>query len=141
MCAVLLALNIAFIWGNSLLPGDMSGALSAWVGRLLAVFGDDGALQEGHGLLRKLAHFSEFACLGVLLCLHGAAFGKKPRLALLCGFLIACTDELIQCFVPERGPAVRDVAIDTAGITVGIILYLAGHTIYRNKKHLEEPKT
>ena len=28
LCAVLIAVNLCFIWGNSLLPGEISGAIS-----------------------------------------------------------------------------------------------------------------
>ncbi len=145
LCGSLLVLNLVFIWGNSLMPGELSKAFSQWVGSLLGLLGDaSGELGQGHGLLRKLAHFSEFACLGLLLTWHCSMLGRKPWHPLLCGFLVACTDETIQCFIPERGPAVRDVAIDTAGVALGIAALLAGYTIYqkrKNKKILEETTT
>lgn len=31
ICITLLIMNLAFIWGNSLLPGEVSGAVSDWV--------------------------------------------------------------------------------------------------------------
>ena len=37
----------------------------------------------------------------------------------------AVTDELHQFFVPGRSAQVLDVGIDTAGVIIGIIIYLA----------------
>ncbi len=120
LCIWLLVLNLAFIWGNSLLPGELSGAFSRWVQQLLGAV--PGIPSTGHGLLRKLAHFTEFACLGVLLhWLYGMR--QKPIWrGLLWGVGAACLDETIQIFVPDRGPGVKDVLIDSAGVCVGIAL-------------------
>lgn len=129
LCISLLCLNLAFIWGNSLLPAELSGAFSHWVRDILSgILGlaPESSTEEGHHILRKLAHFTEFACLG--LCLHWlvAMLRKRPWhqpvLPLLSGFLAACVDETIQCFVPGRGPGMKDVAIDTLGVLTGILL-------------------
>ncbi len=131
LCVALLILNIGFIWGNSLLPGALSGAFSRWVRDLLEAFFPDRPADPdaGHGLLRKIAHFTEFACLGALLTWLFAMVQKSKALALPCGFLVASADETIQRFVPERGPSFYDVLIDTAGVTAGILLLLAGCAI------------
>ena len=127
LCAVLLILLLIFIWGNSLMPGTVSAAFSQWVQRL---FGLTSTGQSGHGLLRKLAHFTEFACLGAGFGWLYAMLGRKQWISLCNGFLAACVDETIQLFVPDRGPSVKDVLIDTAGVGVGIGLLILGHTIY-----------
>ena len=131
VCTALLILNIAVIWGNSLLPGSVSGAISGWVRDLLAsIFPSDSADPDaGHGLLRKLGHFTEFSFLGALLTWLLAMVQKPKALALPCGFLVACVDETIQRFVPERGPSFKDVLIDTAGVTAGILILLCGCAI------------
>ena len=135
LCGTLLALNILFIWGNSLLPGSVSGAISQFVRDLLAFLFDRGNddPNAGHGLLRKLAHFTEFACLGGLLTWLFSMYRKPVVLALLFGFLVASVDETIQYFVPNRGPAFKDVLIDTAGALVGISLLLLGYTIRKKQ--------
>ncbi len=144
ICTALLAVNLVFIWGNSMLPAQVSQAFSQWVGQLLsAIFGQvGGEEQTGTGLLRKLAHFFEFCTLGGLLCWLMEMFQKPKLLSLLCGFSVACTDEFIQCFVPERGPAVKDVLIDTAGVAAGIGILALGYAIYKKRKNnnLEETK-
>ena len=59
---------------------------------------------------------------------------RRPAwLAQGCGFLAACVDETIQIFVPNRGPSVFDVLIDTAGVAVGVTLLLLFHHIKRNQ--------
>lgn len=144
LCAVLLALNILFIWGNSMLPASVSGAISHWVRDLLAeVFSGDSSGTGGHGLVRKLAHFTEFACLGSLLAWLLGMLGRKTVWAVLGGFLVASVDETIQIFVPGRGPGILDVLLDTCGALSGIGLLLLGHTILkkRAKKALEDTKS
>lgn len=128
LCCILLAVNLIFIWGNSLLPGELSGALSQWLRNLLFP-GDDAA--TGHGLLRKIAHFTEFACLGACLSWLFGMLEKQKWLPLLLGFLAASLDETIQIFVPDRGPAILDVIIDTAGVCLGVGVLILGHTIYK----------
>ena len=59
---------IAFIWGNSLLSKDASGALSSAVETWLLRFFH---LEKLPFDVRKLAHFCEYAALGAL---SGATF-------------------------------------------------------------------
>ena len=140
ICAVLLGLNVLFIWGNSLLPGTISGAISGWVRDILAAFFPGGGEdpQAGHGLLRKLAHFMEFTCLGGLFAWLFAMLKKSMWLALPCGILVAAADETIQMFVPDRGPSIWDVGIDSSGVLLGMILLLVGYAIKRRKKQATE---
>ena len=143
LCGVLLLLNIAFIWGNSLLPGEVSGAFSDWVKELLAeLFANDALSASGGGLLRKLAHFSEFAMLGVLFSWLFGMLQKGRSWTALCGFFTACVDETIQRFVPDRGPSIVDVGIDTCGVLAGMLLIFIGHSILtqRNNNPMEETK-
>ena len=143
LCTALLILNLAFIWGNSLLPGEVSGAFSDWVkGFLAKLFASGDMSQSGGGLLRKLAHFSEFAALGILLSWLFGMLQKKPCFAAVCGFLAACVDETIQRFVPDRGPSIVDVGIDTCGVLTGMLLLFAAYRLSRNKNKypMEERK-
>ena len=137
--AALLIANTLFIWGNSMLPGEISGAISGWVKDVLsALFGGEPSDGGGHGLLRKMGHFTEFACLGALLgwltgmCLPN--FSRSATLSLACGFTVGCIDEFIQTLVPDRGPAFTDVLIDTAGAATGIALLWIGYTVRKRRK-------
>ena len=86
ICSILLALNVAFIWGNSLLPGEISGAISNGLKAVLeSLFGSQGASGSGGGLLRKMAHVTEFACLGISLrWLFGMLLHKKWQFYTCC---------------------------------------------------------
>jgi len=80
-------------------------------------------------IVRKAGHFTEYIILYVLLY-RALNKGKKVNIkvfigALLIVFLYACSDEFHQAFVPGRGPAFRDVLIDTcAGFTAFLIIYI-----------------
>ena len=133
LCTALLIANLCFIWGNSLLPGELSGAFSDWVKNLLAMILPVGpSVPGGGGLLRKIAHFTEFATLGMLLTWRSGMLQKGKLRPLAWGFAAACVDETIQRFVPDRGPSLMDVGIDTCGVITGMLLLLIGHHFLTN---------
>ena len=134
LCTALLICILIFIWGNSLLPGEVSSAFSDWVKEILAkLFGGDPNESSGRGLLRKLAHFTEFTALGMCLAwLHGMLGNGKLR-PFLWGVVAASVDETIQRFVPDRGPSVKDVCIDSAGVLTGIILLWTGYNYLKKR--------
>ena len=81
----------------------------------------EAAIAEVHFLVRKAAHFTEYAVLALL---AARAFGTSPRRGLsgrwwLVSFaLVACvalSDEYHQSFVPSRTASVYDSLLDTAG--------------------------
>ena len=129
---------LLFIWGNSLLPASVSGAISGWLHNLLGtILRGNGNGFGGDGPLRKLAHFTEFALLGVvlfqLLRYRKERTGIVWLLSLCCGFLVACADELLQHFSPGRAPRFGDVCIDTAGVLTGTLVYLIVYHIRKSK--------
>lgn len=120
LAGVLLTLWLGFIWGNSCLSADQSGTASGWVSQVLAQLLGSWAPQGEH-ILRKLAHFTEFAILGGLLHWNTRIRGKcQVSLPLLLGVLAAMADETMQLFSPGRASMVTDVWIDTCGVAVGI---------------------
>ena len=139
----LITLILCFIWGNSLLPGHISGQLSDWAKEILASLlpGQIGGDIGGGGLLRKIAHFTEFAALGACLSWRFGMLEKRKILALAYGIPAACVDETIQLFVPDRGPGIMDVAIDTCGVAAGMILLLLAHNFTKQFKPSKENKT
>lgn len=128
--------------------GAMSGRITTWVLNLVIPgFGDfpaekQEAIRSTVGfVVRKLAHFSEYALLGFSLMLHIAQIQKKiaVRLPWLwawgIGTLYAASDEWHQGFVAGRGPSLRDVMIDSAGVIAGTLLLL--WILLRRKKDPE----
>lgn len=98
-----------------------------------------------NGVVRKLAHMSEYFALAIAVSFPLYVYGLHglPLMfaaGLFC-VLFACGDEYHQSFVNDRGPSVRDVLIDSFGVFWGIILvriigWTGRHTIFRpfNKK-------
>lgn len=136
LCGVLIGLNIAFIWVNSLLPREVSAAFSGLVGQVMDwLFPSQGTMAEGegNGILRKIAHFTEFCTLGVLLSWMAGMLRQEKwvLMPIIAGVAVACIDETIQCFIPGRGPGVLDVLIDAAGVVLGVMLIW----LIKAKKH------
>ena len=133
--SVLIVLNLALIWGNSLMTGADSGAISggvlAFLGRILPVL----LTEAGHTFLRKAAHFSEFALLGLLYCgRHRLARQETPLHLMGFGLAVACIDETIQIFTPGRASSLIDVWIDTSGFALGLAVILTAYKIYNKIK-------
>ena len=118
--------------------GAMSGKITTWVLNLVIPdFADfapekQEAIRSTVGLIvRKLAHFSEYALLGFSLMLHIAQLQKKISVRLpwlwawAIGTIYAASDEFHQGFVADRGPSVVDVMIDSAGVIAGTLLLCA----------------
>lgn len=140
LCVCLTLAVLAFIWGNSLLPGEDSGELSGFIGtfiqRLLPFLKLD--TNTGMHLLRKAAHFTEFAALGwCFTWLYGMLVKKQLTgliLPFLSGAAAAAIDETIQLFTPDRGPSIKDVALDSTGVLAGVLLLtLLFHTYHHIK--------
>lgn len=76
-------------------------------------------------LVRKTAHFSIYAILGILVALlffeYGIQGKKKVLFTVLWVFLYACSDEFHQTFVEGRSGEIRDIVIDTAGGFCGAV--------------------
>ncbi len=133
LLAILAAL--AFIWGNSLDFAVESAAKSGRVGELLRplleLVGQGGVTDH---LIRKLAHFTEYAVLGALLLLLTAVgFCVRLQTVVNCLFFLmaaALTDETIQIFT-GRGPQIQDVWLDFAGGFTGLLVVLALRALLR----------
>lgn len=135
ICTALIALNLTVIWGNSLVKGEnsdqMSSAILTWVNSFLGL--DEAGAATLHYLIRKMAHFTEFACLGSLLAWHCRLSGETHPVIYpaLLAMAAAVTDESIQLFTPDREPSLTDVWIDTSGAVTGIMLLLLGHHLMK----------
>ena len=132
LCRVLIICCLAFIWGNSMLPGSASQAVSDGLKTFLGLSLSAGVQAGGRDLIRKLAHLTEYAALGWLLGWETAMAGKKAGRAFLLGAICACVDEAIQIITPNRGPGLADVLLDSFGVLAGITVLHLGHTIYKS---------
>ena len=135
-----------FVFFMSARPAAESGAMSMEVVRkiinfVVPGFGDLPSADQLHWLdrldhiVRKIAHFSEFALLGVLILNLVLQFAKpagiqaltakRAGLAWALATAYAATDEVHQVFVPGRSCLPTDVCIDSAGALVGIFIFAA----------------
>ncbi|MGH2995117.1 MAG: VanZ family protein [Gaiellaceae bacterium] len=93
-----------------------------WAG-LIFTLSSIPSLDSGLGtwdlVLRKLAHFVEYAILGALVL---RTLRREP-LAVLLGSAYALTDEVHQAFVTGRQGSPLDWALDTAGVILGVVLF------------------
>ena len=133
---ILILSTFLFIWGNSLESIEESQAKSLSVMETvtpyLEVFVGEGNVTDH--LVRKIAHFVEFAVLGFelgLLTLLRRREEMNPVLkCLLIGLLVAVLDESLQ-LLSERGSQVSDVLLDFCGVMTGLGFTLGMITLVR----------
>lgn len=126
---VLTIASVAFIFGNSLMEGESSGRLSAIALEIIrggAEFAGISRELITEYMVRKLAHFCEYALFGFLLTATVKAWREtlKPFLfmVLFVGLAVPVADEFLQTFVPGRNGAVGDVLLDFAGVLGGVVV-------------------
>lgn len=134
---ILTVLWVGFIFSNSLRNGVESGNQSHTVHEIVNEVSEQLGIEEpiSEGDLRTLAHFGEFAVLGLLLCGNLLCFGLtdlKQRiqkdilyfssLIPIC-FTVALIDEFIQKFSDGRASQWEDVLIDTLGGLLATLLF------------------
>lgn len=138
--ALLLLVLYALIFGFSGQDGEESGNLSLTISEkcvevINSLAGKPWSGQRMERLalyfehpLRKLAHFTEYACMGILVwALWRPWIRKGKRLAVLTViwvFVSASLDEIHQFFVPGRYCSFGDVLLDTCGGFFGMLLCL-----------------
>jgi VanZ family protein len=87
----------------------------------------DNVLDTVDHIVRKTAHFMEYAILASAIELHYWITKRKGirfiLLSILFSFLYAATDEFHQLFVPGRSGECKDVMIDTVGAATGAFLF------------------
>ena len=127
--AVLIALTLVLIWGQSILDREKSSEESGFVMEMiepvLEIFVGQGNVTEY--FVRKLAHFCEFFLLGAELLLFFVLKRERKAgflLTLTHGLFAALADETIQIF-SGRGSMVQDVWLDFSGVTAGALAALA----------------
>ncbi len=123
----LIIIMLIFIWGHSMIPAaqssEESGYWATYLIPILKIFVGEKLATEY--LVRKLAHFSEYAVFGFIVALR---LKQSQRLDIkLIGkaegasFLTAFLDESIQV-LSGRGPMITDVWIDSFGAFFGILI-------------------
>ena len=123
---MVILLYICFIYGNSLTPAAVSsqesGFLLATVQGVMESLGWEFLWLTEH-IIRKTAHFAEYAVLGGLTA-RAAGIPGTERLkdALMLIFIVPFVDETIQLFVAGRSGQISDVWLDMSGAAVGMMI-------------------
>jgi VanZ family protein len=109
--------------------GERTGAVILPLLSTLLPSATPGQLEVVHQGIRKLAHFTEYLILSLLLYraldVEGRWSLRVAVLALVLAGLYAGSDELHQWFVPGRGARVSDCLIDVSGAAAGQALLAA----------------
>lgn len=107
---------------------DTSGKVVQWLlailikgYHMLAAIQQQEIFETASLIVRKLAHFGEFALLGFLVRLLMRSYRVKSggSCAWACSTLYALTDEMHQFFSDARGASLVDVGIDSLGAATG----------------------
>lgn len=137
--AVAVVLWMAVIFLFSAQNGSSSGSMSAGVTEALARLLTPGfdelsplaqaeTVEALHLFVRKAAHFSEYAVLGMLTvnALRTYRLNKALRFILPVAtcLVYAVSDEIHQYFIPDRACRAFDVFIDTLGGLTGALILL-----------------
>ncbi|MCM1064908.1 MAG: VanZ family protein [Eubacterium sp.] len=89
--------------------------------------------------IRKLAHFTEYACMGVLVYVLWSQWlerGKRLYLLTIAWVaLSAAADEFHQRFVPGRSGNLADVCLDTCGGAAGMLFCVLVWKIFLKNRH------
>lgn len=99
---------------------------------------------EPEKIVRKLAHFSEYFCVGllsyslVLLWWKGKHWSGRVLIGMQL-LLSASLDEIHQYFVPGRHAAVKDVLIDCVGGITGMVIIGMVSAIRKHKRYNKSP--
>ncbi|MBQ9679104.1 MAG: VanZ family protein [Ruminococcus sp.] len=144
---VLTVTAVAAIFYNSSLSAvestEQSSPLTELINSFLSSLHIPLTLEET--VIRKAAHFTEYAVLGTLLTVTVHLYVKKRSrtllLALPLGAVVAVCDELIQLFPAGRSCEVRDMLIDFCGILFAaliVTLIISNIEKRRNKKGMKE---
>lgn len=90
-------------------------------------------------VVRKGAHFCEYAVLAMAVALHLIALKHKLKglfwVSVMITSLYAVSDEIHQTFVPGRSGQISDVLLDTAGAFTGALLFMLAVKLVTYRKH------
>lgn len=126
---VMLVIYIGAIYVNSLTPSGVSAQESGFlldkIRGLCESLGLKSPWLTEH-IIRKTAHFIEYAGLGCLLCANCRTWlpagQSRVRAAAELAVLVPFVDETIQLFVPGRSGQVSDVWLDLCGAAFGLAM-------------------
>ena len=141
---VVILVYICFIYGNSLTPATISSQESGFLldkfrGAMISLGWEHLWLTEH--IIRKTAHFAEYAVLGGLTARAYGLYGRHRicnRDALMLIFMVPFVDETIQIFVAGRSGQISDVWLDMSGAAVGMAITAGVMCCLRKKRTVRQ---
>ena len=134
-------LYLLFVFHNSLTPADLSSQQSGAVLRFAAGLLETAGIPSGwltEHLVRKTAHFAEYALFGVLLwnCLRTYELPRRVWTLLEAWLILAApfVDETLQLFSAGRSAQISDVWLDMAGACFGLAIWMGMKHLMENKR-------
>lgn len=119
-------------------PGMSSHAESRYVLSIVLSYVDGTWLAPylSDGRIRRLAHLTEYASLGLSMSVLSLILSGRQRgiWVLLVGICIAAIDEYIQQFSGGRTSTWHDVVFDTIGCFAGVVIAAVCRAFYRKCK-------
>lgn len=154
--AILLLALYVVIFGFSAQDAEQSGSLSMRIsesavellnslvgGRWSRQFLEELALYFEHPV-RKLAHFGEYMCVGILVHMIWSQWMKRGKglylLTVIWVFVSGALDEFHQLFVPGRWGSFADVCLDTCGGAFGLLLCVVLGKLWKRRKGTREKR-
>lgn len=114
--------------------GEESGGLSQKIAYF--IFRTEEIVKVMEPIIRKLAHFSEYAVGGILFYSLFSTYNYKKiskiAISFSLGVWYSALDEIHQLFIPGRSGNIIDVGIDSLGVCFGIIISIIFSKIYIN---------
>lgn len=122
---------------NANISTAQSGFVLKLIQKAVEAIGISPAFITEH-IVRKLAHFCEYALLGFLTTVtvriwYGGV-KKNIFMILFWGLLVPVSDEFLQLFVDGREGLVKDMVLDFAGFVLGTAFYIGLSSLCRLKK-------
>lgn len=135
----IISTTLAILWGGviigfTLQEGSASGDLSGAITQTLFQFFERVPgfttlfnLERFHTFIRALAHMFNYFVFGLLVTHAFAQYTPLVKTSIIklviFGFLYGFFDETIQRFVPGRAFTWVDIALDTTGFLIAVVLY------------------
>ncbi|MFV0552479.1 MAG: VanZ family protein [Anaerorhabdus sp.] len=125
---IFVGIMIIFIFANSLIPAvgskQISSTFTTFVHNLLLSLNVHLDYEFLHHLIRKFAHFLEYAILGGLIhiAIQLKPLAKSSTTNFICFLIVPIIDESLQLITPGRSCELGDMIIDGSGMIVGFLL-------------------
>lgn len=130
---ILVILWMLLIFSMSSFNGTESNNQSGFIVNIISNILNINNLENLSFIIRKIAHFTEYLILGILVANMIKQYNKKWYITIIICILYATSDEFHQILTPGRTFKIFDIIIDSFGSITGLILFNIKNIIYKIK--------